>query len=153
METEEKTEAIARLGMQDEVPAERQREGSGKKEEENEGIEESDGETQRLVEQVAERLQSGLHIIDTIPEEDEEEEEEEEKKRKVRESQPEVPVASSPGDNHDEQHSQQITTEPAVNVSSTTTPLPNKETDQSIGNPDNVAILDDLLEEVLSKRQ
>ena len=41
-----------------------------KKEEITEG---SDKETQSLVEQVAERLQSGLHLIDTIPEEEEEE--------------------------------------------------------------------------------
>ena len=44
-------------------------------------------------------------------------------KRKERKSQPEVPVAASPGNSHDEQHSQQITTEPAVKLNSSTTNL------------------------------
>ena len=150
VEMEEESGAITGSSRQNEVPVEQQGEEGSTKEKQDEVTEESDAGTQRLVEQVAERLQSGLHIIDTIPEE--EEEEEEEGKGEVRENQPDVPVASGPGetDSHDEQN-QDTTNEPAVNITSTTTPLPNKETGQPEG--DNDAILDDMLEEVLSKRQ
>ena len=54
-----------------------------KLEEKEEISEGSDKETQSLVEQVAERLQSGLHLIDTIPEEEEEEGKEDQQQLKA----------------------------------------------------------------------
>lgn len=52
-----------------------------KLEKEEDSNEESNKETQSLVEQVAEGLQSGLHLIDTIPEEEEEEDKDKEKQQ------------------------------------------------------------------------
>ena len=96
-----------------------------KLERKEEGIEESEKETQSLVEQVAERLQSGLHLIDTIPEEEEEEE------PTGKENQQQLKAPDETKQQTDDQP-----TEAAIS-------LPNSDG----------AILDEVLEKVLADRQ
>ena len=124
--------------------------------------EERDRETQTLVEQVAERLQGGLNIINTIPEEEEDEKERDPNRpdQVQQETEPSTPdlqqpqSSCPPATSEEHKEREQVAAEDTVDSDTQQSPQVTHQTDGNSHHDDNDdATLDDILEQVVSQRQ